>query len=84
MNLLKFKTMKSEITIDYLGVVLTIVGTYIPGEKEITYFDDLSGSPAYPHTFELDSVFAGDTNITRAFYDSQLDEIVELVLDTYE
>ena len=76
--------MKEEITIDYLGVNLTIVGTYTPAEKEITYFDDLSGSPSYPHTFELDSVFAGDKDITRVFYDDQLDDIVELVLDTYE
>lgn len=74
----------TEITIDYLGVSLTIVGTYTPAEKEITYFDDLSGSPAYPHTFELYSVFAGDTEISKIFYSDQLDDIVELALETYE
>lgn len=70
-------------TITLNGVELQIEGTYIEEEKGIYYDLDLSGSPDIPHDFEVRRVFVGDVNIIDLLSHSQLEEIVELVLDNY-
>lgn len=81
----KIEQMKKETVINYLGTLLTITGEYIPAEKGVMYNTDMCGDRSYPSDFQISKVEtkSGD-DITRIFYDLQLEDMSELCLINLE
>jgi len=77
--------MKKETVINYLGVQLTITGEYIPAEKGVMYDSDMCGERSHPSDFQISKVEtkSGD-DITRIFYDGQLEDMSDLCLINLE
>lgn len=77
--------MKTETVINYLGVELTIIGNYTQGENAIWYNNNMEGQPATSSEFEITHILteSGD-NILGIFYETMLEDIIELVLINLE
>lgn len=78
--------MKTEETINYNGIELSVSGNYIEEEREIRYFLDGSGHPGFPSSFEAIEVkvIDSDVNIIELFSLPQIEEIEELVIEEIE
>jgi hypothetical protein len=75
-----------EIEIEYLGVPLSIEGTYYPSEAQVMYYSDMSGYPGSPAEFEIIKITVtdSDVDIWELFSQRQIDEITELVIQKTE
>jgi len=69
--------------IEYCNVVLFVTGYYSPEEKRVMYNSDLSGYPGAPAEFDIDKIQCGRQDIMDLLSGSQLDEIEQLILNTY-
>lgn len=78
--------MKTETTINYNGIELSISGNYTEGEEAVMYYSDLSGSPRFPSSFEVIEVkvIDSDVNIIELFSLPQIEEIEELTIEEIE
>jgi hypothetical protein len=75
-----------EIEIEYLGVPLSIEGTYYPSEAQVMYYSDMSGYPGSPAEFEIIKITVtdSDVDIWELLSQRQIDEITELVIQKTE
>lgn len=74
--------MQKEVTIDYMGVELIVIGDYEKAVDAVMYDTDLCGYPGDDATFETDVIYVSDSevNIIDLFVSLQLQEIEDLVL----
>jgi hypothetical protein len=52
-----------KIILEFRGVELTIEGNYDPGEEEVRYYSDMSGTPSTPSSFEIQSITVRDSDV---------------------
>jgi hypothetical protein len=74
--------MEKEVTIDYMGVELIVVGDYYEPTPSVQYDTDLCGYPGDDATFEANVIYVSDSevNIIEMLINLQLQEIEDLVL----
>jgi len=74
--------MEKEVTIDYMGVELIVVGDYYEPTPSVQYDADFLGYPGDGPYFEANEIFVSDSNINiiDMFVSLQLQEIEDLVL----
>lgn len=74
--------MQKEVTIDYIGVELIVIGDYYEPTPAVQYDADFLGYPGDGPYFEADVIYVSDSevNIIDLFISLQLQEIEDLVL----
>jgi hypothetical protein len=75
-----------EVEIAYYGIPLRIIGYYQPEEKEVLYYPDGSGHPGCSSSFDINEVYASDSDIDIFEIISRQDmiKINELVIEKIE
>lgn len=75
-----------EINIEFKGIPLRVVGEYEAGEEAVLYHDDLSGHPGSSSSFDINEVYAEDSEIDifELFSPDDLEIIEEKVLEQIE
>ena len=74
--------MQKEVTIDYMGVELIVIGDYYEPTPAVQYDADFLGYPGDGPYFEANEIYVSDSevNIIDLFISLQLNEIEDLVL----
>ena len=74
--------MQKEVTIDYMGVELIVIGDYYEPTPAVQYDADFLGYPGDGPYFEANEIFVSDSevNIIEMLINLQLNEIEDLVL----
>ena len=74
--------MEKEVTIDYMGIELIVIGDYYEQIPSVQYDADFLGYPGDGPYFEANEIFVSDSNINiiEMLINLQLNEIEELVL----
>lgn len=75
-----------EINIEFKGIPIIVVGEYEAGEEAVLYHDDLSGHPGSYSSFDINEVYAEDSEIDifELFSPDDLEIIEEKVLEQIE
>ena len=75
-----------EIEIKYLGIPLKIVGTYEPEEEGKMYYGDMSGLSSSASSFDINEIYATDSNIDifDLFTAKDMRKLNELVIEKIE
>lgn len=75
-----------QVEINYLGVPLTVQGTYYAGDPQVMYERDGGGYPGSPSEFEILGITVSDSfiDIWELFSNRQMDEITELAIEKIE
>lgn len=75
-----------EISIEFKGIPLRVVGEYEAGEEAVMYYSDMSGYPGSPSSFDVNEVYAEDSEIDifEFFSSADLEVITEKVLEQIE
>lgn len=58
------------------GINLTLTYDFYPGEPEVRYDSNMTGTPASPPEFHDLRVYVQDTDITDLLSDDKIDEII--------
>lgn len=72
------------IEIEFKGIKLLVGGTYIPPEEPITYYSDMSGHPGSNSDFDINGIFAQETDIYELFGEKDLEIIKDLTIEKIE
>ena len=72
------------IEIEFKGIKLSVVGAYIPPEEPITYYSDMSGHPGSNSDFDINGIFAQETDIYELFGEKDLETIKDLTIEKIE
>ena len=72
------------IEIEFKGIKLSVVGAYIPPEESITYYSDMSGHPGSNSDFDINGIFAQETDIYELFGEKDLEIIKDLTIEKIE
>ena len=75
-----------EISIEFKGIPLRVVGEYEAGEEAVMYYSDMSGYPGsmgsyYPHTIYAED---SDIDIFELFSPADLEVLSEKILEQIE
>lgn len=75
-----------EIEINYKGIPLRVVGEYEAGEEAVMYYSDMSGYPGSNSSFDVNEVYAEDSDIDifELFSPADLEVLAEKILDKLE
>ena len=75
-----------EISIEFKGVPLRVVGEYEAGEEAVMYYSDMSGHPGSLSSFDVEEVYVEDSEIDifEFFSPDDLEIITEKVLEQIE
>lgn len=75
-----------QVEINYLGVPLTVQGTYYAGDPQVMYDSNGEGYPGSPSEFEILAVTVSDSfiDIWELLSNKQMDEITELAIEKIE
>jgi len=75
-----------EIEIIFIGIPLRVVGTYEPEEPMVMYYPDGSGYPGSASNFDVNEVYAVDSEIDifEVFSDDRIETIRDLVIEKIE
>lgn len=75
-----------EINIKFKGVPIIVVGEYEAGEEAVLYYDDMSGYPGSSSSFDINEVYAEDSEIDifELFSSADLEIIEEKVIEQIE
>jgi hypothetical protein len=75
-----------QVEINYLGVPLTVQGTYYAGDPQVMYESDGGGYPGSPPEFEILGITVSDSfiDIWELLSNKQMDEITELAIEKIE
>lgn len=81
----------NNVTIDFKGIELEVVGKYYEEEPMVMYYQDGSGHPGFPSQFEVLEIIYLDPDLETytdvyPIYDSLelIEEISQLALEKYE
>ena len=72
------------IEIEFKGIKLSVVGAYIPPEESIMYDNNLDGLPSSPSYFDINGIFAQETDIYELFGEKDLEIIKDLTIEKIE
>ena len=72
------------IEIEFKGIKLLVGGTYIPPEESIMYDNNLDGLPSSPSYFDINGIFAQETDIYELFGEKDLETIKDLTIEKIE
>ena len=75
-----------EINIEFKGIPLRVVGEYEAGEEAVMYYSDMSGYPGSPSSFDVNEVYAEDSDIDifELFSPADLEVLSEKILEQIE
>lgn len=75
-----------EINIEFKGIPLRVVGEYEAGEEAVMYYSDMSGYPGSSSSFDINEVYAEDSDIDifELFSPADLEVLAEKILDKLE
>ena len=75
-----------EIEITFMGIPLRVEGIYIPEEQMVMYYPDGSGYPGSASNFDVNGVYAVDSEIDifEIFSDDRKETIRDLVIEKIE
>ena len=75
--------MKTTTTITHNGIELELVGVYTKEEQSTYYYQDGSGTPYSPPTFDVEEITLIDSNINilELFNSDDIDEIESKAVD---
>jgi len=75
-----------EISIEFKGIPLRVVGEYEAGEEAVMYYSDMSGHPSSPSSFNVEEVYVEDSEIDifEFFSPDDLEVISEKVIEQIE
>ena len=75
-----------EINIEFKGIPLRVVGEYEAGEEAVMYYSDMSGYPGSNSSFDVNEVYAEDSDIDifELFFFFFLEVFAEKILDKLE
>lgn len=75
-----------EISIEFKGIPIRVVGEYEAGEEAVMYYSDMSGHPGSPSSFDVEEVYVEDSEIDifEFFSSDDLEVITENVLEQIE
>ena len=75
-----------EISIEFKGIPLRVVGEYEAGEEAVMYYSDMSGYPGSPSSYDVEEVYAEDSEIDliELFSPADLEVISEKVIEQIE
>jgi hypothetical protein len=75
-----------QVEINYLGVPLTVQGTYYEGESQVMYDSNGEGYPGSSSEFEILEITVSDSEIDiwELLSSNQIDEITNLVIEKIE
>lgn len=72
------------IEIEFKGIKLLVGGTYTPPEESIMYDNNLDGLPSSPSYFDINGIFAQETDIYELFGEKDLETIKDLIIEKIE
>jgi len=75
-----------EISVVFKGIPIRVVGEYEAGEEAVMYYNDMSGYPGSPSSFNVDEVYVEDSEIDifEFFSPDDLEVILEKVIEQIE
>ena len=75
-----------EINIEFKGISLRVVGEYEAGEEAVMYYSDMSGHPGSNSSFDVNEVYAEDSDIDifELFSPADLEILEEKILEQIE
>ena len=75
-----------EINIEFKGIALRVVGEYEAGEEAVMYYSDMSGHPGSNSSFDVNEVYAEDSDIdiVELFSPADLEVLAEKILEQLE
>jgi hypothetical protein len=75
-----------QVEINYLGVPLTVDGTYYKGDPQIMYINNGESYAGSPADFEILKITVSDSDVDiwELFSNKQIDEITELIIEKIE
>ena len=75
-----------EINIEFKGIPIRVVGEYEAGEEAVMYYGDMSGYPGSNSSFDVNEVYAEDSevDIFELFSPADLEILSEKVLEQIE
>ena len=75
-----------EINIEFKGISLRVVGEYEAGEERTYYDDNLGGHPGSNSSFDVNEVYAEDSDIDifELFSPADLEVLAEKVIEQIE
>lgn len=75
-----------EINIKFKGIPLRVVGEYEAGEEAVMYYSDMSGYPGSNSSFDVNEVYADDSEIDifELFSPADLEVLSEKVIEQVE
>ena len=75
-----------EINIEFKGIPLRVVGEYEAGEEAVMYYSDMSGYPGSNSSFDVNEVYAEDSDIDifELFSPADLEVLAEKIIEQIE
>ena len=75
-----------EINIEFKGIPLRVVGEYEVGEEAVMYYSDMSGYSGSNSSFDVNEVYAEDSDIdlVELFSPADLEVLEEKILEQIE
>ena len=75
-----------EINIEFKGISLRVIGEYEAGEEAVRDYSDMSGYPGSNSSFDVNEVYAEDSdiNIFELFSPADLEVLTEKILEQIE
>ena len=75
-----------EINIEFKGISLRVVGEYEGGEEAVRYYSDMSGYSGSNSSFDVNEVYAEDSDIdlVELFSPADLEILEEKILEQIE
>ena len=75
-----------KINIEFKGIPLRVVGEYEAGEEAVMYYSDMSGYPGSNSSFDVNEVYAEDSDIdiVELFSPPDLEVLAEKIIEQIE
>lgn len=75
-----------EISIEFKGIPIRVIGEYEAGEEAVMYYGDMSGYPGSSSSFHVEGVYVEDSEIDifELFSLADLEIISEKVIEQIE
>lgn len=75
-----------SIEIKYKGIPISVDYNLTKGDEQVSYYSDGSGYPGSNDEIEIKAVFVSDSDIDilELFLEEQIEELIEIILESYE